>query len=72
MSLKKAWNSVRDRACIDCRFHDLSHTVTKWLKRVMPEATMLDIMGHMSAVMLRRYSHIRRGLQASDIVSPCV
>ena len=25
----------------------------------MPESTMLDIMGHVSTAMLRRYSHIR-------------
>jgi hypothetical protein len=26
----------------------------------VPEATMLDIMGHMSSTMLRLYSHIRQ------------
>jgi hypothetical protein len=30
----------------------------------VPEATMLDIIGHMSAAMLRRYSHIRQAAKA--------
>jgi hypothetical protein len=33
---------------------------TKMAEAGVPEATMLDIMGHMSAAMLRRYSHIRQ------------
>jgi hypothetical protein len=34
------------------------------------EATMLDIMGHMSSAMLRRYSHIRQvaKVEAMDAV----
>ena len=33
---------------------------TKVTEAGIPEAAMLDIMGHMSAKMLRRYSHIRQ------------
>jgi hypothetical protein len=33
----------------------------------VPEATMLDIMGHMSAAMLRRYSHIRKAAKIEAI-----
>ena len=36
----------------------------------VPEATMLDIMGHMSSAMLRRHSHIRQvaKVEAMDAV----
>ena len=60
-SLKKAWGSVCDKAGVQCRIHDLRHTVcTKMAEAGVPEGTMLDIMGHMSAAMLCRYSHIRQ------------
>jgi integrase len=59
-SLKTAWESVRTAAGVDCRLHDLRHTFcTKLAEAGVPESTMLDIMGHVSAAMLRRYSHIR-------------
>lgn len=57
-SLKTAWESVRTKANVDCRLHDLRHSFcTKLAEAGVPEGTMLDIMGHVS--MLRRYSHIR-------------
>jgi integrase len=59
-SLKTAWETVRENAKVACRLHDLRHTFcTKLAEADVPESTMLDIMGHMSAAMLRRYSHIR-------------
>ncbi len=59
-SLKRAWESVREKAGVKCRLHDLRHTFcTKMAEAGVPEATMLDMMGHVSATMLRRYSHIR-------------
>ena len=59
-SLKGAWGSIRAAAKVDCRLHDLRHSFcTKLAEAGVPEATMLDIMGHVSAVMLKRYSHIR-------------
>ena len=61
LSFKKAWDSVRKTADVQCRFHDLRHTVcTKMAEAGIPEATMLAIMGHMSRAMLERYSHIRK------------
>ena len=58
--LKRAWGSVRDDAEVDCRLHDLRHSFcTKLVRPGVPESTMLDIMGHVSPAMLRRYSHIR-------------
>jgi integrase len=59
-SLKRGWEAVRDKAGVSCRLHDLRHSFcTKLAEAGVPESTMLDIMGHMSQAMLRRYSHIR-------------
>lgn len=59
-SLKKAWEGVRKVAGVQCRLHDLRHSFcTKLAEAGVPESTMLDMMGHVSAAMLRRYSHIR-------------
>lgn len=60
-SLKGAWSAICETAAIKARVHDLRHTLcTKMAEAGVPEATMLDIMGHMSTAMLRRYSHIRK------------
>lgn len=55
-----AWDALRKRAGVNCRFHDLRHTVaTKMAEGGVPESTMLALLGHMSRAMLERYSHIR-------------
>jgi len=60
VELKTAWESIRKAASVNCRQHDLRHTVcTKMAEAGVPESTMLAIMGHMSRAMLERYSHIR-------------
>jgi integrase len=67
-TLRKAWGTVCGQAGIQCRIHDLRHTVcTKMAEAGVPEATMLDIMGHMSTAMLRRYSHIRQAAKVEAI-----
>jgi integrase len=54
-----AWDALRERAGVQCRFHDLRHTAaTKMAEAGVPESSMLAIMGHMSRKMLERYSHI--------------
>jgi integrase len=59
-SLKTAWETVREASNVKCRLHDLRHSFcTKLAEAGVPESTMLDMMGHVSAAMLRRYSHIR-------------
>jgi integrase len=59
-AIKTAWNSIREAAGVRCRFHDLRHTAcTKMAEAGVPEATMKALMGHMSAAMLERYSHVR-------------
>jgi site-specific recombinase XerD len=51
---------VREQANVKCRLHDLRHSFcTKLAEAGVPESTMLDMMGHVSPSMLRRYSHIR-------------
>lgn len=67
---KKSWDSVRDAAKVECRFHDLRHTVcTKMSEAGVPEATMLAIMGHMSRAMLERYSHIRKAAKVEAMAA---
>lgn len=59
-ALRTAWESIRETAKVNCRLHDLRHSFcTKLGEAGIPERTMLDMMGHMSVAMLRRYSHIR-------------
>jgi integrase len=59
-SLKTVWETVKTAAGVECRLHDLRHSFcTKLAEAGVPESTMLDMMGHVSAAMLRRYSHIR-------------
>jgi integrase len=59
-TIKTAWNSLRRKAGVKCRLHDLRHTaLTKLAEAGTPESTMLAIAGHMSRAMLERYSHIR-------------
>ena len=59
-TLKHSWETVRDEAGIECRWHDLRHSFcTKLAEEGVPESTMLALMGHMSRAMLERYSHIR-------------
>lgn len=55
-----AWDALRKRAGVECRFHDLRHTAaTKMAEAGVPESTMLAILGHVSRRMLEHYSHIR-------------
>jgi len=59
-TLKTVWGSIREKAGVECRLHDLRHTAaTKMAEAGIPESTMLALMGHMSRAMLERYSHIR-------------
>ncbi|MBM3775895.1 MAG: hypothetical protein FJW37_12145, partial [Acidobacteria bacterium] len=59
-TIKTAWGALRKAANVNCRLHDLRHTVaTKLAEASVPESTMPALMGHMSRAMLERYSHIR-------------
>lgn len=59
-TMKKAWGALREKANVECRIHDLRHTVaTKFAEAGTPESTMLALLGHMSRAMLEHYSHVR-------------
>ena len=43
-TIKTAWEAVREKANVSCRFHDLRHTtLTKWAEAGIPEGTMLAL-----------------------------
>src|SRR5258708_24983254 len=69
-TLKTAWTTLRKRAKVDCRLHDLRHTAaTKMAEAGVSEGTMLSLMGHMSRAMLERYSHIRMQAKRTAVES---
>jgi integrase len=60
IDIKHGWETLRKRANVSCRLHDLRHTfATRLAENGVSELTMLSLMGHMSRAMLERYSHIR-------------
>jgi integrase len=60
LGIKSAWESVRDKAGVDCRFHDLRHTAYSKLDAAeVPEQVIMALMGHVSKSMRERYSHAR-------------
>jgi integrase len=71
-SMKKAWNALRIKAKVNCRTHDLRHTVaTKLAEAGTPESTMLALLGHMSRAMLEHYSHIRMAAKRAAVEVLC-
>jgi integrase len=68
--ITSAWDTLRERSGVQCRFHDLRHTAaTKMAEADVPESTMLAIMGHMSRAMLEKYSHIRMAAKRKAVKS---
>jgi integrase len=67
-SLKRAWEAVRRAAGVKCRLHDLRHSFcTKLVELGIPEQVVLDMMGHVSQAMLKRYSHPREEARRAAI-----
>jgi integrase len=59
-SRKRAWNTAKRRASVDCRLHDLRHYfLTNLAETQTSDSTILSIAGHLTRKMLERYSHIR-------------
>ncbi len=60
-SWRTAWRTLTKRAGLQgLRFHDLRHTAISALGEAgVPDRVIMDIAGHVSARMLRRYSHIQ-------------
>jgi integrase len=57
---RKRWEAVRDAAGLeDFRFHDLRHTTGSYLAMSgATEREIMEVLGHRTAVMARRYSHL--------------
>jgi integrase len=57
---RKRWEAVRDTAGLkDFRFHDLRHTTGSYLAMSgATEREIMEVLGHRTAVMARRYSHL--------------
>lgn len=59
-TFKTAWENVREKAGVSCRFHDLRHTaITNLCESGASEETIRSIAGHVSHRMLQHYAHIR-------------
>jgi integrase len=57
---RKRWESIRAEAGLkDFRFHDLRHTTGSYLAMSgATEREIMEVLGHRTAVMARRYSHL--------------
>ncbi len=59
---KKAWETAKERAGVQCRFHDLRHTgCTRMLERGVPFPVVSEVMGWSASTAIRmakRYGHI--------------
>ncbi len=70
---KRAWNTAKKRAGVQCRLHDLRHHfLTNLAETHTSDSTILAIAGHLSRKMLERYSHIRSAAKrtAVDAMEP--
>lgn len=60
VTLKTAWQNVREKAGVKGRWHDNRHTlITDLAESGAADETIRDIAGHVSKQMLKHYSHIR-------------
>lgn len=67
-SIKSAWQNVKERANVTGRFHDARHTlITELCESGAGDQTIMEIAGHVSPQMLKRYSHIRMAAKRKAI-----
>ncbi len=68
---KKAWKDACTSANVTYRWHDLRHTFITRLaeKPEVSEQTIMALAGHVSRVMLARYSHIRTQAKQAAIAA---
>jgi integrase len=72
---KRAWNTAKKEAKVECRIHDLRHHFISALAQTQtPDATIQAISGHLSRKMLEHYSHVRleakrRAVEALDAIA---
>jgi integrase len=68
-SWKTAWNAVRRRSGIKCRFHDLRHSaITQMLLKGISIAQIAKIAGWSASntiLMIKKYGHLERGMKAA-------
>lgn len=66
---RKRWESLRDAAKLeDFRFHDLRHTTGSYLAMSgATEREIMEVLGHRTAIMARRYSHLSPGHVANVV-----
>ena len=69
--IKTAWESAKEKASVECRFHDLRHTAcTRLLERGTSLAVVASIMGwspSTTATMAKRYGHIGNDVQRAAL-----
>jgi integrase len=59
-TLKTSWQNAKKRAAVVGRFHDTRHTlITELCEAGTGDQTIMEIAGHVSPQMLKRYGHIR-------------
>jgi len=57
---KRAWNTAKKQAGVECRIHDIWHHFISALAQTQTtDATIQAISGHLSRIMLEHYSHVR-------------
>jgi integrase len=67
-SFKTAWKNVKAQVGMAGRLHDARHTlVTELAENGAGDQTIMDIAGHVSRQMLKRYSHIRMQAKRSAL-----
>jgi integrase len=72
---KRAWNTAKKHAGVECRIHDLRHHFISALAQTQTtDATIQAISGHLSRKMLEHYSHVRleakrRAVEALNIIA---
>jgi len=72
---KEAWESAKNRAGVQCRFHDLRHTgCTRMLEAGVPYSVVATIMGWSASNTVRmskRYGHIGHSAQRLAVDALC-
>ena len=71
--VKTAWKSAKEKADVECRFHDLRHTTcTRLLERGASFPVVAAIMGwsaSTTAKMAKRYGHIGSEVQRAALAA---
>jgi integrase len=69
-SWKTAWASAKERAGVECRMHDLRHSlVSKLAEQGIPLPTIKAISGHTTAQMVDLYTHISPSAQRQALAT---